>query len=521
MGDFLRLQHERPVGRAPLAGSAFFRGVSQKREEPKSARGPHWSSGTPSLPFGKITCVVGAVLFMSISTLVRAQQPPPSPPANAPQKEQPAGSPEQTPAPPQKPDARSTGLPKKVNWTFSFDAAWGSFGFGNSLYTNNKPDPSGDLSDNWFEGYIKPALSASFALGKSELYGKVSGVGERTYGAPPTLVGESASSFKQEDLYIGWRSGKSLSSSENLLDFTVGRTQYTIGHGFLVWDGGGEGGSRGGFWSNARKAWQFAGIARLKPMNHTIEGFYLDRDEVPESETGSRLAGVNYEYAVGEDTALGATYIRAFAHRASQPYRDGMNVFHARAYTAPFPGFSDLSFELEYGYEKNGALLNSTAWSAQGAYQLSKVAWTPQFSYRYAFFDGDDPRTGGNEAFDPLFLGFYDWGAWWQGEIAGEYFLSNSNNISHQARLHLSPSDSLGWGVMGYWFFLPQPASAGPGVTSTNVAFEFDAYADWKINKNFTLSLVGAVADPHKAVEQAYNRTKTFLYGMVYIAYSF
>ena len=38
---------------------------------------------------------------------------------------------------------------------------WGTFGFANSLYTNPKPDqPSGDLSDNWIEGSIKPALSA-------------------------------------------------------------------------------------------------------------------------------------------------------------------------------------------------------------------------------------------------------------------------------------------------------------------------------------------------------------------------
>ena len=120
-------------------------------------------------------------------------------------------------------------------------------------------------------------------------------MGERTFAAPPSLVGEDASSFKIEDLSLGWRSGKSLGGSENLLDFTVGRTQYKIGHGFLLWDGGGEGGSRGGYWSNARKAWQFAAVGRLKPKNHTLEVFYLDRDEVPESETGTRLWGANYE----------------------------------------------------------------------------------------------------------------------------------------------------------------------------------------------------------------------------------
>jgi hypothetical protein len=498
MSDLVRLQIERPAAPLPSKLSAFS--------------------------FRWITCLVGAVLLLSVSTLVRAQQATSTPPADPPKNEQSAGSPAQAPAPqaePQKEEERPTGLPKKVKWTFNFDAGWGAFGFANSLYTNNRPDPSGNLSDNWFEGFLKPALSGSLAWGKSEIYGKISGVGERTYAAPPTIVGESASSFKQEDLYIGWRSGKSLGKSENLLDFTVGRTQYRIGHGFLVWDGGGEGGSRGGFWSNARKAWQVAGVARLKPGNHTLEGFYLDRDEVPENDTGSRLAGANYEYAAGKNSTFGVTYIKAFAHSSMKPKRDGMNVFNARGYTAPIPKLTDLSFEFEYAYEKNGDLMNSTGWTAQGAYQLSKVAWKPKFSYRYASFDGDDPKTSKSEAFDPLFLGFYDWGTWWQGEIAGEYFLSNSNNISHQARLHLSPSDSLGWGVMAFWFFLPQPASIAPGVTSSNVAFEFNTYADWKINKNFTLSLLGAITDPHKAVTQAYGRTKNFYYGMIYIAYSF
>jgi hypothetical protein len=495
--------------------------ISMGKRISRLSIGPHRLSGG-ALLFRRVTGIIGTALLLVVSTHIRAQEPPPAP--TEPPKQPPAGSPEQAPAPKpdsQKQEERSTGLPKKVKWTFNFDAAWSTFGFANSLYTDVRPDPSGNLSDNWFEGYIKPALSASFALGQSELYGKVSGVGERTYGAPPSLVGESASSFKQEDLYIGWRSGTSLSSSENLLDFTVGRAPYTIGHGFLVWDGAGEGGSRGGFWTNARKAWKFAAIARLKPKNHTIEGFYLDRDDLPESVTGTRLAGVNYEYAAGKNSTFGATYLKAFAHRSVLPDRDGMNVVNARAYTAPFPQLSDLSFEAEYAYEKNGSLMKSTAWTTLGAYRFSKVFWKPKLSYRYAFFEGDDPKTPENEAFDPLYVGFYDWGAWWQGEIAGEYFLANSNNISHQARLHLTPSDSLGWGVMAYWFRLPHPSTFGPGATSSNVAFEFDSYADWKIKKHFTLSLVGAFANPEKAAEQAFKRTSNFAYGMVYFAYSY
>ncbi len=165
--------------------------------------------------------------------------------------------------------------------------------------------------------------------------------------------------------------------------------------------------------------------------------------------------------------------------------------------------------------------MESTGWTAKAAYEFGKVAWKPTLSYRYAFFEGDDPATLKREAFDPLFLGFYDWGTWWQGEIAGEYFLSNSNNISDEVRLSLTPSESVGAGLIAYRFRLDQPGSLAPGVTSKDVAFELDGYLDWKINKNFSASFVAAFANPQEAVQQAFDRTKNFAYGMVYFTYSY
>ncbi|MFZ0293584.1 MAG: hypothetical protein WAL52_08260 [Candidatus Sulfotelmatobacter sp.] len=480
--------------------------------------------------FRHLTLVIGAlaILIVISSTCTQAQETPAQHPADTQKTDPPqadstqadstqAAPPEVAPPPREE---KSIEIPPEGKWKFNFDAGWGSFGFANSLYTDVAPDPSENLGNNWFEGYIKPAISGSTPLGGGELYGKLSAVGERTYGGP-SIAGENASSFMQEDVYGGWRSGSSLSSSKNLLDFTFGRAPYVIGHGLLVSDGTGEGGSRGGYWTNARKAWKLAGIARIKPGNHTIEGFYLDRDDVPENRTGTRLAGVNYQYAAGKNSTLGATWLRAFAHPNVLPDRDGMNVFNARAFTAPIPTLSDLSFELEYVYEENHKLMHSTAWNALGAYQLSNLPWKPKLSYRYAFFEGTDPAKRESEAFDPLYTGFYDWGTWWQGEIAGEYFLSNSNNISSQARVHMTPTEKLGWGVISYWFTNDQPATFGHGVTSSKVAFELDTYADWKFYKGFTLSVVGAYADPHKAVQEAYNRTSPFYYGMAYIAYSF
>jgi hypothetical protein len=450
-----------------------------------------------------VKCVVAVALVSSVGAHARAQEPPPTPP----------------PAPPE--EERSTGLPKEDAWTFNLDAGVGGFGFANSLYRDVRPDPSGDLGDNWFEGYVKPAVSVRFALGGSELYGKLSAVGERTHGAAPSLVGEDASSFKPEDLYVGWRSGKALGTSENLLEIEVGRAPYTIGHGLLLWDGGGEGGSRGGFWTNARKAWQFAAVGRVKPKNHTLEAFYVDRDEVPESETGSRVWGANYQLAVGERSTFGATYMKVHARRDILPGRDGLNVYSVRAFTAPFPGRPGLSFELEYAREHNGGAVDADGWTAQAAYELGHVGWKPRLSYRYARFEGDDPATPANEAFDPLFPGFSDWGTWWQGEIAGEYFLSNSNLVSHQVRLHLTPGEAVGAGLIAYVFRLDQPGSFAPRVTSRDLAFELDGYADWKINGNFTASFVAAYADPQDAVKQAFGRTKSFAYGMVYLAYAY
>ena len=432
---------------------------------------------------------------------------------------------ETAPEKPQEQDQRSTGLPSAVKWTFNFDAGWGSFGFGNSLYTDPK-DPAVplNLSDQWFEGYVKPALSATYTLrSSSEIYGKVSAAGERTYGSVPPRFGEDVSSFQAEDLFVGWRSGKSLALGDNALDFTVGRAQYQLGHGMLLYDGATEGGSRGGYWTNARKAFQFAAIGRFKPGPHTIETFYLDRDELEEDDSGSRLWGLNYEIGLGHDmtTTLGATYMKWSAKPEIQPGRDGLNVFNVRAYTSPISTAPDLSFEFEYASERNGAALHSNAWTLQSAYTLQDVTWTPKLSYRYASFEGDDPATARNEAFDPLFPGFYDWGTWWQGEIAGEYFLSNSNLKSHQVRAHVTPNDRISGGLMFYKFILDQPGSFGPGVTSTDAAVEIDAYSDWKINGNFTLSLIGAFGDPGTAVRQFSGRTQNFAYGMAYVAYSF
>ena len=410
------------------------------------------------------------------------------------------------------------GLPEGTTLDLEFSAGWGFFGFGNSLFANSHDEVEQDLSDNWMEGFVKGGFSLTHKLeGGSELYGALTVVGERTYNAPPPLVGGEASSFDVEDAYIGWRSGTSLGLGENAVDFRIGRTQYKLGHGMLIYDGASEGGSRGGFWSGARKAFEFAAIGTVKAGPTTIEAFYLDRDELPENDSNSKTYGVNFEYSWNEDNVVGATW-SSWKADDTRESRDGMDLVDLRAYLTPIPSVKALSFELEYAIEDNGDLIDSTAWNAQVGWQFESP-WTPKASYRYAVFEGDDPNTAANEAFDSLWTGFYDWGSWWQGEIAGEYFASNSNLVSHQLRVHTKPTESISTGLILWDFKLDDIASAG--VTSDDLATELDWYMDWALNDNFAVSFVAAYATPGDAVEEAFDRTEDMWYGMVYVSYTY
>jgi hypothetical protein len=90
-----------------------------------------------------------------------------------------------------------------------------------------------------------------------------------------------------------------------------------------------------------------------------------------------------------------------------------MNVFNARAYTAPIPRLSDLSFEAEYAYEKNLNLMNSTAWTALA--RINSARWAGNQIFLSLRVPGQQPQNARKRGFRPLFVGFYDWGTWWQG----------------------------------------------------------------------------------------------------------
>jgi hypothetical protein len=395
-------------------------------------------------------------------------------------------------------------------------AGAGYFNFRNSLYVDREPDSPGNLGEDWLEFIIKPWAELEKHSGDSTWFGKASWAYVRTDKYAAEISGGHADSADLDELYLGFQKG---SVETGQFEIAAGRYSYQLAHAYLLSDGYADGGSRGGYWSNARTAWAPGGRIQYRRLGHTIEAFYLDRDERPESETDTTVGGFNYEWLSADDRwNLAASYFEIGANSARE-HLDGAKVYNLRAYIQPFT--IPLNIEMELAREDNGEALEASAWYVMADYSFNDTRWQPFLKYRYAYYEGDDPSTNANEGFDPLFPGFQDWGTWWQGEIAGEYLLSNSNLKTHMLQLRLHPWDSVDAGVLFFDYRLDQPGSYQGGVTSTEIGQEVNFFLDWAATDLWSISLIIAHNQPGAAVEEAHDRTQAFKYAMVYATFSF
>jgi Alginate export len=361
----------------------------------------------------------------------------------------------------------------------------------------------GDEVDDWMEFSAQPGLEGALSLaGRGLLYARVSGVGSWTrLGLDAAGSNESsrdAGRWTLEDAYVGWCSGDLFPAlGQDAVDLSVGAQDYRLGTGFLLWDGGTDGGVRGGYWTSARTAFSQTAIARLHSGPWRGELLWLVPNDEPDTHT--RLVGTNLERRFGKLAAAGFTWLRFYA--SDNPRRDGLDVFDLRAELAPLDG---LRLSGELAREKNGRLNDSWGGYAEAAYALEGCPWKPQASYRFSYFSGDEPSRDRIEAFDPLYQGFSDWGTWYQGEIFGEYAGANRNLVVHAVRLRAEPSESLTLTLLYFHFRAAELASelvsrlvprAG-NVSDRHLGDEVDLAADLEVNEHLALAAVVAVFVP-------------------------
>lgn len=401
------------------------------------------------------------------------------------------------------------------NWSWGTTANVGYFNFRNSLYVDREPDSPGNLGEDWLEFVVKPWAEFEKHRGDSTWFGKASWAYVRTDKSAAEISGGHADSADFDELYLGFRKG---SVETGLFEIAAGRYSYKLAHGYLLADGYADGGSRGGYWSNGRTAWAPGGRVQYRRFGHTIEAFFLDRDERPESEADTSVGGINYEWLSDDERwTLGATIFDVSANDA-RGHLDGARVYNMRAYLQPFA--APLKIELELAREDNGEALDANAWYVMANYEFNDTRWRPFLQYRYAFYEGDNPNTSVNEGFDPLFPGFQDWGTWWQGEIGGGYFLSNSNLKTHLLQLRIHPTEDISTGLLFFDFRLDQPGSYQGGVISSKLGQEVNLFLDWAATDLWSLSFIIARNQPGDAAEEAHNRTQALKYAMVYATFS-
>lgn len=305
----------------------------------------------------------------------------------------------------------------------------------------------------WIEGYIEPGLSFTKDLNEGvSVYGKISAVASGTLGIDSYDTGNTGA-ITLEEGYLGLKAGR---DGGPTFDISVGPREFKAGTGMLLANGGSSGFERGALKLGPRKAWGGAVIASVGLDGFTGTAFYLDPNELPANDSGTKIVGADVRYDASPDRFIGITLGHVL--ESSSPYaqaapngigvptiipggREGLNFVTLYGKTNPLPEtLAGLFTTADLAYEWNQRI-DMAAWAGrvQVGYTFADVPWTPTITYGYQSFSGDDPSTSRLERFDPLlFEGSPS--SWSTGTKSSMVFI-NTNVNSHQISLKVSPSN--------------------------------------------------------------------------------
>lgn len=413
-----------------------------------------------------------------------------------------------------------------------------TFGEVNNL--SGSPD-NANLSNGFVEISATPKVEATVNLpSDSTLYGGFSYVYSGTSGHDPSgYTQKNADMYFQEsdytesgrydnyrdenmteNLYVGWKSGNVFKQlGKDAIDISGGRQDYKLGSGFLIHYGADNGGNRGAGWINPRTAFNDTVIAKINVKSVTTEGFHLETRPLNPAEKRN-YDGANVEYKVAKNAKVGVSYVNTTNSRPLHDEGSTINygeasinndTYDARADFSPHP---DVTVSAEYAYQTNADTIttpesadkksiHASGGFGQIEYKRQDLFWQPTISYRYAIQD---------EGFDSMSPGFSTWGTWFQGEINGEFVLSNSNLMTHVGKLVLTPNESLALNLvyLNYTFVKPDALA----LTSADYGNEVNLLADWQVNDMLGLSAGIEAFVPDEAGKQYLGGNKMWLQGM-------
>jgi len=393
------------------------------------------------------------------------------------------------------------------------DAWWGdtdAFVGGSSLY----PDPAGHGWISWAEAAVEAGVHGASQLGTSPVYafGNLTGIGAGSVGQDPWRS-DSRFEVELEQAYAGLLAV----SSDRRLRFTTsyGRQRWQLNNGFLISrsSGGYNRAEWGASYLSPRSAFEQTFFAKIRLSDFSVEAFLIDPQENPTSDSGTEYRGVNLQYLNQPAIEVGAVYYEVPESNSSYTLpdgsrvpREGLRTTNLRLASKQLAGIEGLELEAEVARQTHQHFdMEADAWYVSLGYQLETLSWQPVLTYRYAFFEGDDPSTATYERFDAPLSGGTD--KWVQGKVFRRA-IGNSNLQSHRLRLFLTPTPKVGVTLDYYRLWADELNNRGgprplQELADRSYGQELDVTVRWGISKQlFLLGLIGA-ADPGPAIDLA------------------
>ena len=394
---------------------------------------------------------------------------------------------------------------------------------GKNSYFGESKEIFGANTDDWTEAGVELGVSGYMPLGQGVFFGALSGLYTRTWedDASGGTVGlDNPGNLNFEQAHIGWRSGSTLPSlDKDALMLKAGNFDYIVGTGLLLADATADGRKRGGWYLGWRTAFRESFLARLKSGAWKIDGFFLQGEGRSRAERVYGYGG-DFEYEfTGVGFTTGLLYLKVPDQTIDEDSFRQRSDYDSLSLRANWTVTDRLTLAGEYVYQSRTET-HPRGWFLKGTYQWTKTRWSPEFSYRYAHFDGDDLASSANEAFETVAYGSTDYGYWVQGEISGSYPLDNSNLKSHMLRLQFWPTNRLKVNAIYYDLTLDQPNIFGDPVGSTNWGDEVNLTAHYSIGDHWILNGVFGWLVPGEAASNWTGGDKTWVYGMIYVSFS-
>lgn len=390
------------------------------------------------------------------------------------------------------------------------------------LFLSGNPLASGDMAgkgaSGWAEGFIHSGVYGLTPLHEnSYAYGGLSAILSGSAGTE-LFTDESRYHLAIEDAYLGLVGGETSESGNRLVwNVSAGRKRYAIGDSMIIGNSASNGDERAALQSNPRWAADMLVLGQLRYNKTLAELFYLDPDELPVVDSKTRMVGVNMETELGAGFSLGGSFINVldseYSYYSLTPpdpasatlSRDGLQVYDARLGWKQPGGQIFANTELALQRNNNFDMF-ATALAGEVGYQFKELPWSPQISYRFAEFSGDDPTTARFERWDPLLSGGN--GEQWVQGINHFKVFQDSNLVTHRIQLRLRPSPQVEL-VPQFWIFSADSSTnlgGNPALSflgSEQLGYEANLTAKWFISPKMMVQAHVAATFPGEALKQA------------------